>query len=164
MNDPTRTPPGFIPLDGFDISIVGSPAATIRVVSIEPAQTTQPAPIVDPAGLWAPPGATPEDLARRNYSRPVGWWCPRCDVVFTRAGPTEAISCHHCKSGLCDHVPVFEPIPEGQRPLVEDEAESAEVVTIDVGRIAYCCGSAGTRWTTEPTVEYINYIVTGATE
>ena len=69
MTDPTRTPPGFIPLDGFDIAIVGSPAATIRVVSIEHAQTPQPAPIVDPAGLWAPPGATPEDLARRQRIR-----------------------------------------------------------------------------------------------
>ena len=53
-----------------------------------------------------------------DYSRPVGWWCPVCGSA------TWFGSCH---GEPC--IPVYLPIPKGQRPLVEDEVESAEVVT-----------------------------------
>ena len=57
-----------------------------------------------------------------DYSRPVGWWCPRSGCVF-------ADVVHHldnCPKRLDEIgtarplVPVYLPIPEGQRPLVED--------------------------------------------
>lgn len=35
----------------------------------DPTRTPQPAPIVDPDGLWAPADATQEDLARRKRIR-----------------------------------------------------------------------------------------------
>jgi hypothetical protein len=59
----------FIPLGGFGISFPALPAATIRVVSVAPAQTPAPHAIVDPEGLWAPENASPEDLARRKRIR-----------------------------------------------------------------------------------------------
>ena len=42
--------------------------AVLRV-NTERATYSATPPIVDPAGLWAPPGATPEDLARRKRIR-----------------------------------------------------------------------------------------------
>lgn len=54
-----------------------------------------------------------------DYSRPVGWWCPVCDA------PVLVFHGDWC----LPPIPVYLPIPEGQRPLVEDEVSEAEVVT-----------------------------------
>ena len=95
-----------------------------------------------------------------DYSRPVGWWCAYCE----EDGPcTRTVN---LMGWCCDRIPRYLPIPEGQRPLVEDEVATgeAEVVTVGIGGIIDWLNNAGTRWTTDPTVEHINYIVTGATE
>lgn len=93
-----------------------------------------------------------------DYSRPVGWWCPVCGSTIWFG------SCH---GEPC--VPVYLPIPEGQRPLVDDEVESAEVVTWC--GIAYDWHSRPDhtfkRWVVSVETDaerHINYIVTGATE
>lgn len=95
-----------------------------------------------------------------DYSRPVGWWCRRTchDYTLEEGGPP----CNAC-------IPVFLPIPEGQRPPAASEVEEAEVVT--------WCGIAydwhgrpdltRRRWVVSVEtdgVRHINYIVTGATE
>lgn len=100
-----------------------------------------------------------------DYSRPVGWWCTYCE----EDGP--CFREQTCISMGCKKIPVFLPIPKGQRPLVEDEVESAEVVTYrsTFGELVWCRGQKPRRplltsanWV--PTVFEINYIVTGATE
>lgn len=100
-----------------------------------------------------------------DYSRPVGWWCPVCTrcALLDRADDLIKLGLLNCCPSL-PVIPRYLPIPEGQRPLVEDEVEEAEVVTVNVGGIIDWLNSDGTRWTTDPTVEHINYIVTGATE
>lgn len=108
-----------------------------------------------------------------DYSRPVGWWCPVCFGV-DRSG--EAVPwCRYrrldvrCMTSL---IPVYLPIPEGQRPPAASEVEDAEVVT------SYSAPSPSTPWTVvrcglerSETVlegmdlaETIQRIVTGATE
>lgn len=87
-----------------------------------------------------------------DYSRPVGWWCPVDDYEID---PANEDPCDRC-------IPVYLPIPEGQRPLVEDEVEDAEVVTLNVSDLA--CYASGWRSTFTEAVDEINYIVTGATE
>lgn len=100
-----------------------------------------------------------------DYSRPVGWWCPVCHMQWPQYPNTLIRQHQHAV------IPVFEPIPEGQRPPAASEVEEAEVVV-----------NGGDGWVTAPmhnagsarqagplTVEanpvyWINYIVTGATE
>lgn len=62
--------------------------------------------------------------AQIDYSRPVGWWC--LEIADYRIHPDTG-PCKRC-------IPVFLPIPEGQRPLVEDEVTTgeAEVVTLQL--------------------------------
>lgn len=52
--------------------------------------------------------------AQIDYSRPVGWWCPVCEGFRNHA----------------ESIPVYLPIPEGQRPPSASEVEEAEVVTL----------------------------------
>lgn len=57
-----------------------------------------------------------------DYSRPVGWWCPVCG--YAPAGEWSSLSC-----GLLAYpIPVYLPIPEGQRPPAASEVGEAEVV------------------------------------
>ena len=75
-----------------------------------------------------------------DYSRPVGWWCPVCGTgaAFTPGlvKMEDAMVAAVTRVGLacCGNtrvIPRYLPIPEGQRPLVEDEVTTgeAEVVT-----------------------------------
>lgn len=70
-----------------------------------------------------------------DYSRPVGWWCLHCDEHFP---------CERVRMWLpmaCKLIPVYLPIPEGQRPLVEDEVTTgeAEVCTGSLSDGSPCC-------------------------
>lgn len=76
-----------------------------------------------------------------DYSRPVGWWCPVCGASGKQTGSTllDELLVHGiircCTSGAADEmcfaivIPVYLPIPEGQRPPAASEVEEAEVVT-----------------------------------
>ena len=55
-----------------------------------------------------------------DYSRPVGWWCPVCGHGH---GDWSEPWCGTLA------VPVYLPIPEGQRPPAASEVDEAEVVT-----------------------------------
>ena len=80
-----------------------------------------------------------------DYSRPVGWWCPVCGASGKQVGSAlhDELLVHGivrcCTSGAADEmcfaiaIPVYLPIPEGRRPLVEDEVTTgeAEVVTLN---------------------------------
>ena len=59
-----------------------------------------------------------------DYSRPVGWWCPVCHMQWPQYPNTLIRQHQHAV------IPVFEPIPEGQRPPAASEVEEAEVVTV----------------------------------
>ena len=63
-----------------------------------------------------------------DYSKPIGWWCDRCD-------PPHAVGA--CKDDCMGHlIPVYAVIPEGERPKGETRAEmeaSAEVVVFAGG-------------------------------
>lgn len=100
-----------------------------------------------------------------DYSRPVGWWCKATqhDYPLDIGGPPV---CSHC-------IPRYLPIPVGQRPLVDDEVDEAEVVTYDGTMGQWIVADAhrvrirlplGSLHRGESIAENINYIVTGATE
>lgn len=93
-----------------------------------------------------------------DYSRPVGWWCPVCCTADSYVGrlirrkPRERKQKHYClddegnrlrKTPIASCIPRYLPIPEGQRPLVEDEVEDAEVVTVSNGRGSWAIWSTG---------------------
>ena len=95
-----------------------------------------------------------------DYSRPVGWWCPVCRLRETNQ-KHEAHKVWWCLSG---DIPVYLPIPEGQRPLVEDEVATgeAEVVTFTIPGTADPAWCAPPGWTTfHDTAEEIYKIVVG---
>lgn len=91
-----------------------------------------------------------------DYSRPVGWWCTYCE----EDGPcTRTVN---LMGWCCDRIPRYLPIPEGQRPLVEDEVASAEVVTFTIPGTADPAWCAPPGWTTfHDTAEEIYRIVVG---
>ena len=64
-----------------------------------------------------------------DYSRPVGWWCPVCTRIALLPNGTTAVLGSCCfvapPRGI---IPVYLPIPEGQRPPAASEVEEAEVV------------------------------------
>lgn len=105
-----------------------------------------------------------------DYSRPVGWWCPVCPLLVTgvvnRHLVDRAVAAHPCTM-----IPVYLPIPEGQRPPAASEVEEAEVVVnggdgwVTVpGHNAGSAQQAGPLAVEANPVYWINYIVTGATE
>jgi hypothetical protein len=66
-----------------------------------------------------------------DYSRPVGWWCPVCQLRET----SQRYDAHRfwlCLSGV---IPVYLPLPTPE-PVEVDEVETgeAEVVTVGNGR------------------------------
>ena len=101
-----------------------------------------------------------DPTAAVDYSRPVGWWCTYCE----EDGP--CFRERTCISMGCKSIPVYLPIPEGQRPLVEDEVTTgeAEVVTDSIGWHWSQGRAAGPQATAANATKHINYIVTGATE
>lgn len=79
--------------------------------------------------------------AQIDYSRPVGWWCARSRRVY-------ADLVHHldnCPARVAEIgtfrplIPVYLPIPEGQRPPAASEVEDAKIATGSLRDDSPCC-------------------------
>ncbi len=98
-----------------------------------------------------------------DYSRPAGWWCIACGMEW--APWPDYLVRQYCRNrlGVCVCIPVYLPIPEGQRPLVEDEVEGAEVVTLNMNddecwymdnKLIHCVDVYGDGWTFSDIAEF----------
>lgn len=92
-----------------------------------------------------------------DYSKPIGWWCPECIVTPVLRGDGDVCALTHqahCK--VAEAVPVFDVIPEGDRPEAEEPDEGdvctitydddAETAFVGVGRDDILQGRCVGRW------------------
>jgi hypothetical protein len=87
----------------------------------------------------------------KDYGAVVGWWCPVCRIKDAAArDATGAVMPMGCCGRRC--IPVYEPIPAGQRPEAEEPDEDTVCRYGDSGSglTTPSCNRWSSRWDREP--------------